>query len=175
MSVTPATVYEVIVGSGGVAMKHSGACGGNGTGSGIKSPISVWAKGGNGGCPQAQSSKFMHNYNGDGGSSRRRSGARGTFLVAGNGETGIEVKVNETSRTFGNGGGGGACSRFIDKRWSPGFQHFSGDGSRFRSNIFGKSGTNYAGDGGGGASCSSVCNISSKGGNGGHGVVSVGV
>ena len=41
----------------------------------------------------------------------------------------------------------------------------------FRSNIFGKSGTNYAGDGGGGASCSSVCNISSKGGNGGHGVV----
>ena len=61
MSVTQATVYEVIVGSGGVAMKHSGACGGNGTGSGIKSPIDVWAKGGNGGCPQIQSSKFMHN------------------------------------------------------------------------------------------------------------------
>ena len=45
VSVTPATVYEVIVGSGGVAMKHSGVCGGNGTGSGIKSPIDVWAKG----------------------------------------------------------------------------------------------------------------------------------
>ena len=30
VSVTQATVYEVIVGSGGVAMKHSGACGGNG-------------------------------------------------------------------------------------------------------------------------------------------------
>ena len=39
VSVTQATVYEVIVGSGGVAMKRSGACGGNGTGSGIKSPI----------------------------------------------------------------------------------------------------------------------------------------
>ena len=72
----------------------------------------------------------MYNSNGDGGSSHRLSGAHGTFLVAGNGGTGIEVKVNETARTFGSGGGGGACSRFTDKRWSPGLQHFSGDGSR---------------------------------------------
>ena len=170
VSVTQATVYEVIVGSGGVAMKHSGECGGNGTGSGIKSLISVWAKGGNGGCPQIQRSKFMYNSNGDGGSSHMLRGAHGTFLVAGNGGTGFEVKVNETAAHL-EVVGGGACSRFTDKRWSPGLQHFSGDGSRLRSNIFGKSGTNYAGDGGGGASCSSVCNISSTGGNGGHGVV----